>query len=93
MCAIAIVGSVFYVLNAQHWWVAKGKVLEPQLNDVATLYSQSKLVGAILNASKPSGCSKNEESFKGGGKYFTSLFEPQTLFKIFVNSFNSSLSI
>jgi chain length determinant protein (polysaccharide antigen chain regulator) len=87
MCAIAIVGSVFYALNAQEWWVAKGKVLEPQLNDAATLYSQSKRVGAISNASNSS---QNKESSKNDGEDFVSLFEPEVLFKIFINSFNSS---
>ncbi|WP_022942713.1 Wzz/FepE/Etk N-terminal domain-containing protein [Psychromonas hadalis] len=78
MCVVAIVGSVFYALNAQEWWVAKGKVLKPQLNDVAVLYSQSKKVGAIVNDSNT--------------KDIVALFEPATLFKIFINSFNSSLN-
>ncbi len=85
MCSIAIAGSVFYALTAQEWWVAKGKVLEPQLNDVATLYSQTKNVGAILNAS----ADKDDENEIDE---FVSLFEPETLFKIFTNSFNSSVN-
>jgi len=89
MCAIAIAGSVFYALTAQEWWVAKGKVLEPQLNDVVALYSQSRKVSAILNASNVAnvaGVDKNEID------EFTALFEPKMLFKIFINSFNSSLN-
>jgi chain length determinant protein (polysaccharide antigen chain regulator) len=85
MCTIAIVGSGFYALNAQEWWVAKGKVLKPELNDVVVLYSQSKNVGAILNAST------NKDN-KNDIKDFVSLFEPNTLFKMFTDSFNSSLN-
>ncbi|PKF61917.1 chain length determinant-like protein [Psychromonas sp. psych-6C06] len=85
MCTIAIIGSVLYALNAQEWWVSKAKVVEPQLNDVVTLYSQSKQVGAILNASN-SGTNRNEI------KEFLGLFEPETLFSIFTDSFNSSLN-
>lgn len=86
MCAVAIVGSIFYALNAQEWWVAKGKVIAPQINDVATLYSQSKKVGAILNAGNSSSNNKKEM------KDFIDLFEPDTLFKNFINAFNSSVN-
>lgn len=82
MCAIAIVGSVFYALNAQEWWVAKGKVIQPQLNDVAILYSQTQKVNAILSASVKE--SKD-------AKQVIDLFEPNTLFKTFINTFNSSV--
>jgi LPS O-antigen subunit length determinant protein (WzzB/FepE family) len=85
MCVFAIAGSVFYALNAQEWWVAKGKVIQPQLNDVASLYSQTQTVDAILNASV-----KGVEDTKK--TQVISLFEPETLFTTFINTFNSSVS-
>ncbi|GLS92303.1 LPS O-antigen length regulator [Psychromonas marina] len=85
MCAVAIAGSVFYALNAQEWWVAKGKVVKPQLNDVGVLYSQSKNVGAIINAS-------NATADKSDVRELMGLFEPNTLFNTFIISFNSSLN-
>lgn len=81
LCTLAIIGSVLYALNAQEWWVAKGKVLEPQLNDVATLYSQTKITSAVLSNS---GVSVPTE--------FSNLFEPQNLFNNFIDAFNSSMN-
>ena len=81
LCTFAIIGSVFYALNAQEWWVAEGKVLKPQLNDVATLYTQTKVTSAILSNS---GVSVPGE--------FGNLFEPGNLFNNFMNEFNSSMN-
>ena len=81
LCTLAIIASVFYALNAQEWWVAKGKVIKPQLNDVATLYSQTKVTSAILS-----------KSGVGVPGEFSNLFEPQNLFNNFMNEFNSSMN-
>lgn len=80
-CTFAIIASVFYALNAQQWWVAKGKVLEPQLNDVATLYTQTNVTTAILSGS---GVNVPAE--------FKHLFEPKNLFNNFINEFNSAMN-
>ncbi len=85
LCTVAIIASAYYALNAQEWWVAKGKVIEPQLNDVASLYAQSQKVSAILQASDFQDGNRNNKKDQ-----FGALFEPDTLFKNFINSFNSS---
>lgn len=40
MCAIAIVGSVFYALNAPEWWRAEGKMIKPEVVDIREFYTQ-----------------------------------------------------
>jgi chain length determinant protein (polysaccharide antigen chain regulator) len=88
MCAVAIAGSVYYALNAQEWWVAKGKVIAPQVNDVAALYAQSNKVSAILNSNSNS----NGPDTRQISNELVELFEPGTLFKNFINAFNSSIN-
>ncbi|TEW56486.1 chain length determinant-like protein [Psychromonas sp. RZ22] len=90
MCVLAIVGSVFYALNAQEWWVAKGKVIQPQLNDVAELYSQTERVKAVLKAGELKGELDNGEA--NIPVSFSNLFEPHVLFANFINTFNSSIN-
>jgi len=81
LCTLAIIGSVFYALNAQEWWVAKCKVVEPQLNDVATLYTQTNVTAAILSGSGVAVPSELKH-----------LFEPKNLFGNFINEFNSAMN-
>jgi len=94
MCVCAIVGSVFYALNAQEWWVAKGKIIEPQLNNVASLYKQAEEVKAILKAGGGdiTGNAGNTGNTGNTGRadVISDLFVPETLFKNFINQFNSS---
>ncbi|MFT6985139.1 MAG: chain length determinant protein (polysaccharide antigen chain regulator) [Psychromonas sp.] len=93
LCTLAIIGSVFYALNAQEWWVAKGKVIAPQVNDVAALYAQSNKVSAILNANDLfNNDNDNNNNTKQVSKELVELFEPETLFKNFINAFNSSIN-
>ena len=98
MCAVAIAGSVYYALNAQEWWVAKGKVIAPQVNDVAFLYAQSNKVSAILNASdlfnndSQNTNNQNTNNTKPVSNELVELFEPETLFSNFINTFNSSIN-
>ncbi|HEY5714774.1 MAG TPA: chain length determinant-like protein, partial [Psychromonas sp.] len=75
---------------AQEWWVAKGKVIAPQVNDVAVLYAQSNKVSAILNASDL--FSNGQQGRKEVSKELVELFEPGTLFRNFINAFNSSIN-
>lgn len=86
LCAVSVIGSVYYALNAQQWWIAKGQVIEPQLTDVATLYQQSKAVSVILNNPL------HESKYKNKAHEFDALFEPKILFSLFVRSFNSASS-
>ena len=81
LCTLAIVASVFYALNEQEWWVAKAKVIKPQLNDVASLYAQTKVASATL--------SKSGVNVPGE---LSNLFEPQNLFDNFMDEFNSSVN-
>jgi|GEM_PF-2439700 len=92
MCAVAIAGSVYYALTAQEWWVAKGKVIAPQVNDVAALYAQSNKVSAILNSNSLLNSNNNGQDTKQVSKELVELFEPDTLFKNFINAFNSSIN-
>lgn len=92
MCAVAIAGSVYYALTAQEWWVAKGKVIAPQINDVAALYAQSNKVSAILNSNDLLKSNNNGQDTKQVSNELIDLFEPDTLFKNFINAFNSSIN-
>ena len=92
LCTLAIIASVFYALNAQEWWVAKGKVLAPQLNDVSTLYSQSKVASEILSQTQASS-EILAASSTGVPPEFDNLFEPQNLFDNFTNEFKSSAAL
>ncbi|ABM02181.1 Chain length determinant protein-like protein [Psychromonas ingrahamii 37] len=94
ICAVGIAGSVYYALNAQEWWVAKGKVIAPQVNDVAALYAQSNKVSAILNSNDllNSNSNNNGQDTKQVSKELVDLFEPSTLFRNFINAFNSTIN-
>ncbi|PKH01590.1 chain length determinant-like protein [Psychromonas sp. MB-3u-54] len=87
MCAVAIAGSVYYALTAQEWWVAKGKVIVPQVNDVAALYVQSNKISAILHSNDLS--NSNAQDTK---QVSNELIDPGTLFENFINAFNSSIN-
>ncbi|MFT7054182.1 MAG: chain length determinant protein (polysaccharide antigen chain regulator), partial [Psychromonas sp.] len=103
MCAVAITGSVYYALTAQEWWVAKGKVIAPQINDVAALYAQSNKVSAILNSNDLlNGNNVNNININNNNNIgqdtkqvsdeAIELFELDTLFRNFINTFNSSIN-
>jgi len=100
MCICAIIGSALYSFYAQEWWVAKGNIIEPQLNDVASLYEQAEEVKAILKAgnidSKKNTSNKNNINIANNtnntktSDLLSDLFIPNVLFKNFTNEFNSS---
>lgn len=92
MCTLAIVGSVFYALTAQEWWVAQGKIIEPQLNNVGVLYAHSEKVKTLIKFASE-GNDKNDKNDKTS--YISpleDLFIPETLFLNFINEFNSSIN-
>ena len=92
MCTLAIVGSVFYALTAQQWWVAQGKIIEPQLNNVGVLYAHSEKVKTLIKFASE-GNDKNDKNDKTS--YISpleDLFIPETLFLNFINEFNSSIN-
>ncbi|MFT4835851.1 MAG: chain length determinant protein (polysaccharide antigen chain regulator) [Psychromonas sp.] len=83
MYAVAIAGSVYYVLTAQEWWVAKGKVIVPQLNDVAALYAQSNKLSTILNSNELSNINGQDTK-----QVPNNILDLNTLFRNFINAFN-----
>jgi len=85
LCSVAIIASVFYALYAQESWKAEGRVIKPQLNDIATFFSQIQRVTSVLNSAASS-----DEKLKLQGNQ--SLFAPNALFELFINEFNSSLN-
>jgi len=95
ICTVAIVGSVFYALTAQQWWVAQGKIIEPQLNDVGILYAHTEKIKTVIKFASE-GNDNNEKTDANAKTSYISpladLFIPETLFLNFINEFNSSLN-
>lgn len=83
MCAIAIIGSVFYALHAPQKWDAKAIIIKPDINNTTDLYLSISKVRGILgdfNDANKNDANKNR---------FDALVAPKKLFDSFVLAFNS----
>ncbi|MCK5818133.1 MAG: chain length determinant-like protein [Psychromonas sp.] len=77
MCAIAIIGSVFYALHAPQKWDAKATIIKPDNNSTTDLYLSISKVSGIL------------DDFDAKTDRFDALVDPQQLLASFVLAFNS----